>query len=84
MNQFWDKNFRSGPGIGVIEIVLEALDTGDPFTLVRNITIEGDPWSEFVSELLDPAGQTNDLLDLPPQPSNPQTGFTGSDRKSVV
>ena len=68
----------SGPGIGVIEIVLEALDTGDPFTLVRNITIEGDAWSEFVNELLDPAGQVNDGSDLFPQPAEIPAGFTTS------
>jgi hypothetical protein len=68
----------SGPGMGVIEIILEALDTGDPFTLVRNITIEGDDWSEFVNELLDPAGQLNDDSDLFPQPDGIPAGFTTS------
>jgi hypothetical protein len=72
INENWTLN-----GIGMLEIT--GLAAGISYTVVKNITNNtGETWSRFANELLDPAGQDNDALDVLPYPGFVPFGFTTS------
>jgi len=68
----------SAPGY----LIFDDMTEGVLYTVVKRVTNQsGDSWSSFATELLDPAGQQNDLdHDVLPYPAHVPDGWTTSNQ----